>query len=172
MIRDCESHIQSKGHPDVVYGERVKYIGPYWYHKKCRRHDQVALGMFVELSCMLISRKLFATIAFDPSYMEAGDYAFVCQLMRAYPQAQWHRYARVLTFVVLDKMHEGHLAQKLREDWRVQQTLLRQGALARVAVLSTRLISQLLRKLTRLALGYPGYNTGLVPLDKEGRVTL
>jgi hypothetical protein len=172
VLQDGEKHIHSKGHPDVVYGERVKYIGPHWYHKKCRRPDQVGLGMFVELSCMMIRRELFANVSFDASYTEAGDYAFVCQLMKTCPKVRWDRFARILTFVVLDKMHEGNLAQKLREDWHVQRTLLRQGAFARVAVFLTRLISQSLRKLTRLLLGYPGYNTGVVPVNEEGRIAI
>jgi hypothetical protein len=170
VIADCQAHITNHGQPEVLYGERIKYIGPHWYYKKPRRHDQVALGMFVELSCMLIRRDLFQAVSFDPTYREAGDYALVCQLMRTLPQAQWLALDRVTTLVVLDALHEGHLATKLKEDWRVQRHLVRTNLLMCCTVFMTRLVSQLLRKLTRLTLGYPGLQTGPVPLDAQGRV--
>lgn len=170
VLTDCENLIAAHDAPDVIYGERIKYIGRYWYHKKPRRHDQVALGMFVELSCMLIRRALFAGLAFDASYRESGDYAFVCQLMREHPQARWLPINRVVTCVVLDKLHEGVLGRKLQEDWRVQRRWVQSGRLVRGSVFLTRLISQLLRKLSRLTLGYPGYRSDNLPINSEGRV--
>lgn len=172
VLTDCERQLQVHPAPDVLYGERIKYIGPHWYHKKPRRHDQVALGMFVELSCMLIRRTLFDHVAFDASYQEAGDYAFVCQLMHERPQARWRALNRIVTCVVLDKMHEGSLATKLQEDWRVQRRWVQSGLLVRCSVFLTRLVSQLLRKLTRLTLGHPGYRSDNVPMDQEGRVAV
>lgn len=172
VLADCQDHLARHGHPDVIYGERIKYIGRHWYHKKPRRHDQLALGMFVELSCMLIRRDLFAAMAFDPSYQEAGDYAFVCQLRQARPDARWQALNRVIAYVVLDKMHEGHLLTKLQEDWRVQSHVLRSGMPLRSLVLMTRFTSQLLRKVCRLVLGYPGYRTDLVPMNPQGRVVI
>ena len=88
VLADCERRLLAcRAAPDVLYGARIKYFGSYWYYKQPRRPDQVALGMFMELSCMLIRRELFHRLTFDPSYTEAGDYAFVCQLMRLYPDA-------------------------------------------------------------------------------------
>lgn len=172
VLADCEHQLRADAAPDVLYGERIKYIGPHWYHKKPRRHEQVALGMFVELSCMLIRRALFEHTAFDDSYQEAGDYAFVCQLLHEHPHARWQATNRVLCCVVLDRMHEGHLATKLREDWRVQRRWVGSGLALRCSVFLTRLVSQLLRKLTRLMLGYPGYQSGALPMDHEGRIAM
>lgn len=170
VLADCEAHLKGMGRvPEVLYGERIKYLGAHWYYKPPRSPEQVALGMFVELSCMLIRRDVFQVLTFDASFTEAGDYAFVCQLRRLRPDASWVRLDRILVQVVLDKMHEGHLGRKLKEDWRVQREWVRSGLLMRVLVLVTRLVSQGLRRLCRLTLGYPGFKTGAVPVNGTGR---
>lgn len=170
VLADCEAHLKGMAvAPEVLYGERIKYLGAHWYHKQPRNPEQVALGMFVELSCMLIRRDVFQFLTFDASFTEAGDYAFVCQLRRLRPDAHWGRLDRILVQVVLDKMHEGHLSRKLKEDWRVQRDWVRSALWMRVLVLVTRLVSQGLRRLCRLTLGYPGFQKGAVPVDGTGR---
>jgi len=171
-LHDSFEFLEGQGKPDIIYGDRIKFRGSLWYYKPARSHQKLTLGMFAEIECMVIKRTVFQKEEIPTGYQEAGDYAFVAQLLNEPTGLKVMKFDRIFCQVLLNEMHEGDIFRKVAEDWQIQRDYVGSGFLLRSLVFAARLASQLLRRLSRALFGALGHRTDPIPMSRNQRLTL